>query len=139
MKYQNPKTKEIIFDTEKLFPKLTRTPYNQFGCGYRLLFLVIYNRKRWTSRRHEGQYSIHLNRGLNRLVEYWNHHGNTNGRNLIIQREVWVPIDTLGVINEKDCQALETESYGYLKREYLKRSNLYYRETPVMRSEEVSK
>jgi len=50
-------------------------PYNQFGCGHRIQFLVKYNRKRWIQRRNEGERSIHLNRGLNKLVEYWNYQG----------------------------------------------------------------
>lgn len=100
--------------------------YNQFGCGYRLLFLIIYNRTHWISRHHGEQESIHLNRGLNKLVEYWNYHGNANGRDMIIINKMWVPIDSLGVINEEDYTAIETESYGYRKREYLSRTNLYY-------------
>jgi len=105
--------------------------YNQFGCGYRLLFLIIYNRKKWFQRKQEEEYSIHLNRGLNKLVEYWNIEGNTNGRDRIVRKEMFVPIDSLGATTKDDYTAIETESYGYRKREYLSRTNLYYAKEKV--------
>ena len=59
----------------KVIMRIIDNPYNQYGCGERIQFLIIYNRKKWTQRRGLGEYSIHLNRGLNKLVEYWNYSG----------------------------------------------------------------
>jgi hypothetical protein len=90
--------------------------YNQFGCGYRLLFLIIYKRKRWIQFE-EDRSSLHLNRGLNKLVEYWNYHGNANGRDLIKKKEMFVPIDLLEGVNDEDCKAINTKHYGYRRDE----------------------
>ena len=59
----------------KIRMKVIDLPYNQWGCGHRIQFLIIYNRKNWTQRRNWDEHSINLNRGLNKLVEYWNYHG----------------------------------------------------------------
>lgn len=99
--------------------------YNQFGCGYRLLFLIIYKNKRKYS---IMGFSNYLNKRLNKLVEYWNFYGNSNGRDKIRKTTIYVPIDSLGETNEKDYTAIETESYGYKKPEYLSRRNLYHKE-----------
>ena len=55
--------------------KVIDEPYNHWGCGHRIQFLIKYNREKWTSRKSEEEQSIALNRGLNKLIEYWNYHG----------------------------------------------------------------
>lgn len=102
--------------------------YNQWGCGYRLLFLIKYKRDSWIHAKGGKGESIHLNRRLNKLVEYWNYHGNSNGRESILINMMYVPIDSLGEITEEDYTAIETESYGYIRRECLSKTNLYYKE-----------
>jgi len=60
----------------KVILKSIGVAYNEFGCGQRLQFLIIYNCKRWTQANYyKGDESINLNRRLNKLVDYWNIHG----------------------------------------------------------------
>jgi len=73
----------------KIILKSIGQAYNQFGCGQRLQFLIIYNQKRWMSGSYyKGDQSINLNRRLNKLVEYWNIHGKNNG---IQKRIIYTP------------------------------------------------
>ncbi|HEC40840.1 MAG TPA: hypothetical protein ENI29_21530 [bacterium] len=72
----------------KVYKKLIDKPYNHFGCGHRIQYLIIYNRKHWSSRKHDCEQSINLNRGLNKIVEYWNFNGKHNG---IWKTTIWTP------------------------------------------------
>ena len=77
----------------KVEMKIIGLPYNQYGCGHRIQFLIVYNRKGWTKRKSPQEQSIHLNRGLNKLIEYWNRQGvvlnrDKKRKNYGIQKEI---------------------------------------------------